>query len=60
MEHTGLFTPQIMQLVRSGELAGNLPEMLTQASTFEREEAKHLGKQEGRKLAEKKAKRKHK
>jgi type II secretory pathway component PulF len=43
MEHTGLFTPQIMQLVRSGELAGNLPEMLTQASTFEREEAKHLG-----------------
>lgn len=43
MERTGLFPLQIMQLVRSGELAGNLPDMLTQASVFEREEARHLG-----------------
>jgi type II secretory pathway component PulF len=43
MYNTGLFTEQILQMARSGEMSGNLPEMLGQAIVFEREEAKHLG-----------------
>jgi MSHA biogenesis protein MshG len=43
MERSGLFTPQIMDLAHAGELSGNLPEMLSEAASFEREEAKAIG-----------------
>lgn len=42
MGRTGLFTDRIMQVAHTGELSGNLPEMLQQATTFESDEARHM------------------
>lgn len=40
---TNLFDINILNMVRSGETAGNTPEMLAQAVYYQREEAKHIG-----------------
>lgn len=40
---TNLFDINVLNMVRSGEMAGNTPEMLAQAVYFQREEAKHIG-----------------
>jgi len=40
---TNLFDINILNMVRSGEMAGNTPEMLAQAVYYQREEAKHIG-----------------
>jgi type II secretory pathway component PulF len=40
---TNLFDLNILNMVRSGEMGGNMPEMLSQAVYYQREEAKHIG-----------------
>jgi type II secretory pathway component PulF len=40
---TNLFDLNILNMVRSGEVGGNMPEMLSQAVYYQREEAKHIG-----------------
>lgn len=41
MALTGLYDGNTMQMVRSGDLAGNLPEMLTQAAGYQREQVNY-------------------
>lgn len=40
---TGLYDYNTLQMARTGEESGTLPEMLQQATVFQREEAKHIG-----------------
>lgn len=40
---TRLFDRDTLDMVRSGEVSGNMPEMLDQAVRYQREEAKHIG-----------------